>query len=71
MEDEEWQSGAFTKAIVEGLDDNADLLKNGTITISSLETWMAERVKELSEGTQTPTVAKPQTVPDFPIGLKR
>ena len=56
---------------VEGLDGKADLLKNGKITVSSLETWVAERVKELSEGTQTPTVAKPQTVPDFPIGLKR
>ncbi len=70
-ESEEWQNGAFTKAIVEGLDGKADLLGNGKITISSLETWMAERVKELTEGVQTPTVAKPQTIPDFPIGLKR
>jgi WD40 repeat protein len=71
VESEEWKNGAFTKAIVEGLDGKADLLKNGKITVSTLEAWIAERVKELSEGTQTPTVAKPQTVPDFPIGLKR
>ncbi|HSI64717.1 MAG TPA: caspase family protein, partial [Candidatus Saccharimonadia bacterium] len=71
VESEEWQNGAFTKAIVEGLDGKADLFRNGKITVSSLETWIAERVKELSEGSQTPTVAKPQTVPDFPIGLKR
>jgi uncharacterized caspase-like protein len=71
VESEEWQNGAFTKAIVEGMDGKADLLKNGKITISGLETWVAERVKDLSEGTQTPTVAKPQTIPDFPIGLKK
>ena len=71
VESEEWKNGAFTKAIVEGLKGRADLLNNGKITVSGLETWIAERVKELSEGTQTPTVAKPQTVPDFPIGLSR
>jgi hypothetical protein len=64
-------NGAFTKAIVEGLDGKADLLRNGKITVSSLETFVAERVKELTDGQQTPTVAKPQTVPDFPIAVKR
>ena len=57
--------------VAKGLDGKADLFKNGKITVSSMETWIAERVKELTEGAQTPTVAKPQTVPDFPIGLRR
>ena len=70
VESEEWRNGAFTKALVEGLQGRADLLQNGKITVSSLETWVAERVKELSGGTQTPTVAKPQTVPDFPIAVR-
>ena len=65
------KNGAFTKAIVEGLDGKADLLRSGKITVSTLEAFVAERVKELTEGQQTPTVAKPQTVPDFPIALKR
>lgn len=71
VESDEWQNGAFTKAIVEGLGGQADLLKNGKITVATLESWVAERVKELSGGIQTPTVAKPQTVPDFPIAVKR
>jgi WD40 repeat protein len=64
-------NGAFTKAIVEGLNGKADLRNNGRITVSSLEFFLAERVKELTDGQQTPTVAKPQTVPDFPIAVKR
>jgi WD40 repeat protein len=64
-------NGAFTKALVEGLDGQADLLRNGTITVSTLEAFVAERVKKLTEGQQSPTVAKPQTVPDFPIAVKR
>jgi len=41
------------------------------ITVTTLESYVAERVKELTEGIQTPTVAKPQTIPDFPIGVRR
>ncbi|MEA3207973.1 MAG: hypothetical protein QOE70_1030 [Chthoniobacter sp.] len=67
----EEKNGAFTKAIVEGLEGQADLLRTGKITVASLEAFVAERVKELTEGQQSPTVAKPQTVPDFPIALKR
>ncbi len=71
IESEEWQNGAFTKALVEGLDGEADLLRNGKITVSTLEAWVAERVKELSKGQQSPTVAKPQTIPDFPVAVRR
>ena len=71
LESDEWKNGAFTKAIVEGLNGKADLLQNGKITVNELETYLAERVKELTEGQQTPTVAKPQTIPDFPIAVKR
>jgi WD40 repeat protein len=71
LESDEWKNGAFTKAIVEGLNGKADLMQNGKITVNELETYLAERVKELTEGQQTPTVAKPQTVPDFPIAIKR
>lgn len=67
----EWGNGAFTKAVVEGINGEADLLKNGKITIASLETYVAERVKTLTGGEQTPTVAKPQNVPDFTISIKK
>jgi hypothetical protein len=36
-----------------------------------LDLYLSERVKELTGGKQTPTTAKPKTVPDFPIAVKR
>lgn len=70
MEDATWKNGAFTEAVLEGLGGKADLLGNGKITVSTLEAFVAERVKALTEGEQTPTVAKPQTITDFPIAVK-
>ncbi|WP_447975442.1 caspase family protein [Nitrospira sp. Kam-Ns4a] len=70
LEHPDWGNGAFTKALVEGLNGQADLFGRGTITITSLEAYIAERVKALTKGKQTPTTAKPKTVPDFTIALK-
>lgn len=73
LEHEAWNNGAFTKAIVEGLGGGADYDKSGKgrITLNMLDLYISERVKELTKGQQTPTTAKPQTVPDFPIALKK
>ncbi|MCX7965895.1 MAG: caspase family protein, partial [Syntrophorhabdaceae bacterium] len=70
LEDPQWQNGAFTKALVEGLGGKADLLGKGKITVNMLDAYLAERVKELTKGKQTPVTTKPQTVPDFPIAVK-
>jgi hypothetical protein len=75
------RNSLFFQAILEGLNGKADLLRKGTITVASLETYISSRVPELFEKyiakgeaakkigaiTQTPTVAKPQTIPDFVI----
>lgn len=66
----EWGNGTFTKALVEGLSGKADLLGNGKITINTLDAYLAERVKELTGGNQTPTT-KPETIPDFPVAYRR
>jgi uncharacterized caspase-like protein len=70
LEDPQWGNGAFTKALLEGLKGKADLLGKGKITINMLDAFIAERVKEITKGKQTPVTAKPQTVPDFPIAVK-
>lgn len=70
LENREWGNGAFTKALVEGLKGKADLLGRGKITINMLDTYISERVKELTKGAQTPVTTKPNTVPDFPIAVK-
>lgn len=68
---ERWQNGAFTKALIEGLSGKADLSGDGVITISELEYWLGERVKQLTDGRQHPTTAKPSTIQDFPIATVR
>jgi hypothetical protein len=71
FEDSNWGNGAFTKAVVEGINGKADYTGKGKITINMLDLYVSERVKELTKGKQTPATAKPQTIPDFPLVLKR
>jgi uncharacterized caspase-like protein len=71
FEDSNWGNGAFTKAVVEGINGKADYTGKGRITINMLDLYVSERVKELTRGKQTPATAKPQTIPDFPLVLKR
>ena len=67
----EWNNGAFTKALIEGLNGAADFLSRGRITYTMLNVYVTERVKELTKGQQHPTMISPSTVPDFPIAVKR
>jgi len=71
FEDSNWGNGAFTKAVVEGINGKADYTGKGRITINMLDLYVSERVKELTRGKQTPATAKPHTIPDFPLVLKR
>ncbi len=71
LEDPAWDNGAFTKALVEGVNGGADYRGTGKITVNMLDVYVSERVKELTQGRQTPTTTKPQTVADFPIAIKR
>jgi len=68
LESHEWKNGAFTKAVVEAVMGKADQSKTGRITHKMLDFYVAERVKELTKGRQTP-VTHAQGVPDFPIAL--
>ena len=71
LEDDAWGNGAFTKAVVEGLDGEADYTGKGKITINMLDLYISERVKELTRGKQTPTTTKPHVIPDFPIAMSQ
>ncbi|MCP4579448.1 MAG: hypothetical protein GY846_24515, partial [Deltaproteobacteria bacterium] len=69
LEDDTWGNGAFTKALVEGFSGQA-AYRGSKITVNMLDLYISERVKELTGGRQTPTTAKPKTIPDFPVAMK-
>jgi uncharacterized caspase-like protein len=69
LEDQAWGNGAFTKALVEGLYSKADYPSAGRVTVTMLDLYLSERVKELTKGQQTPATVKPQSISDFPVAL--
>lgn len=74
QESPEWQNGAFTKALVEGLLGRAASSARApgsprAVTVNGLSHFISERVKELTQGLQAPAMARPGTSPDFPIAV--
>ena len=49
----------------------ADLLHNGSVTVSELDAYIAEQVKALTEGRQHPVMSRPNTIPDFAFAVVR
>jgi hypothetical protein len=62
-----WRNGAFTKALSEALRGAADYQPDGILMLSEIETWVGLRVKELTQGSQTPALAKPNATPDYQV----
>jgi len=54
---------------VEGFSGKA-AYRGDKITLNMLDLYISERVKALTNGRQTPTTAKPNTISDFPIAVK-
>jgi WD40 repeat protein len=68
MEHPDWKHGAFTKALLDGLEQGqADYSQDGIVHLRELDTYISERVKELTDGVQHPTTLKPSTISRFPI----
>ena len=53
-ENPRWGHGAFTKAILEGLDGEADYNNDEVISLEELDHFVSNRVKELTGGRQHP-----------------
>ena len=71
-ENKQWGHGAFTRALNDGLKSGlADYDKNKVITIKELDFYVTFRVKELTGGKQKPTTIVPESIPDFPVLLKK
>ncbi len=68
LESAEWQHGAFTLALIRGLQDKkADLDKDGIIYLRELDFFVADEVKNITKGKQHPTTQKPSTISRLPL----
>jgi len=67
QENADWGNGAFTKSVLEALGGLADTRRTGRVTVSMLNTYITERVKELTGGSQTPIFKNQDDLADFPL----
>jgi WD40 repeat protein len=65
----EWENGAFTKAIIEGLSGMADIDKNGFVESDELDYYVRRRVTEMTKGQQVPVRVKPDAAPEMKMVL--
>jgi uncharacterized caspase-like protein len=63
VESAAWVHGAFTTALIEGLAGKTDLLRDGTITVSERDAFIANRMKALTDDRQHSVMSRPNTPP--------
>jgi uncharacterized caspase-like protein len=69
QESKEFGHGLFTYAIIQGMKGEADLIRDGRITMKELDTYVSEKVPSLTGGAQHPTTATPDGYIDFNVAL--
>jgi WD40 repeat protein len=67
LESNQYGHGLFTLALVEGLQGKGAKTSEGAVYLHHLDSYVTERVKELSQGQQSPTTARPTSVRSFPL----
>jgi len=68
FEHPDWGHGAFTYALLEGIDRGyADLKPDRVIYLRELDFFVADKVFEMTNGRQNPTTQKPSTISTFPV----
>ena len=70
MESDDLKQGLFTYALAQGLNGKADILGNGKITTTSLQTWLDAEIPRLSSNHQRPVFATPHMVPNRVLSVK-
>lgn len=59
--------GAFTEALLEGLEGKADPMHAGSVRTDELNGFLADRVRDLTGGRQHPVMLRPRDIADFPM----
>jgi WD40 repeat protein len=67
IENKVTKAGFYTFGLVEGLSGLGDVDGDGVVYIHELDMYATARVRQLSMGTQNPTLGRPSTVRPFPI----
>jgi len=67
LENNEYRHSNFTQALVEGLSGKAAKSAGATVYLHQLDSYVTDRVKELSKGQQHPVTAKPSSIRSFPL----
>ena len=67
VERPEWGHGAFTKALLEGLEGKAVRNESGIVQTDELGTWIRQRVQDLTGGDQHAIYDPSPGLPSFPL----
>jgi hypothetical protein len=72
IESSAWKNGAFTKALVEGVEQGRAAAFGGdAITTSMLDAFLQARVSDLTDGEQHPVMNRPPQEADFTFARAR
>jgi uncharacterized caspase-like protein len=66
-----WGHGAFTYALLNGLNGEASLLHQDVITMKELDTYVSAKVPELTGGAQHPVTYTPDGYVNFPVAKRK
>jgi uncharacterized caspase-like protein len=70
QESREYGHGLFTWAIMQGMKVEADLIRDGKITMKELDAYVSEKVPALTGGAQHPTTTTPDGYINFSVALR-
>jgi WD40 repeat protein len=67
LESPDWGNGAFTKTLLEGLEGEADTMRDQKISFNEIDNHVSDGVEQLTEGQQTPMVFVPKGSKNFNV----
>jgi uncharacterized caspase-like protein len=70
-EDERWKNGAFTRALVEGLEGKTLSAGESEILTIDLYRWLHKQVHAMTDNRQTPIMHSPPSLAPFAVALTR
>jgi uncharacterized caspase-like protein len=68
IENEQWQHGAFTKAILDTFaTPESDMNRDGFLSLTEMEQSVSDRVRTMTDGAQHPVMKRPATIHNIPF----